>query len=66
MVDNKSQLDNFKKTAREIGADEDEKRWEERVKKVEKRNPQPKDERASVNSVWDEVEKADDRCQLAT
>ena len=30
----KTQTDKFKKAAREIGADEDEKRWDERLKKV--------------------------------
>ena len=34
-----SQSDKFKQAAREIGADEDEKRWEERLRKVAKANP---------------------------
>ena len=32
----KSQSDKFKDTARELGADEDEKRWEERLRRVAK------------------------------
>jgi hypothetical protein len=36
---NKSQSDKFKEAARELGADEDEKRWEERLKKVAKQKP---------------------------
>lgn len=31
-----SQSDKFKQAARELGADEDEKRWEERLRKVAK------------------------------
>lgn len=31
-----SQLDKFKEAARELEADEDEKRWEERLRKVAK------------------------------
>jgi hypothetical protein len=34
--DNKTQSDKFKEAAREHGADEDEKRWEERLRKVAK------------------------------
>ena len=34
MTDKRSQADKFKDAAREIGADEDEKRWEEQLKKV--------------------------------
>ena len=34
-----SQLDEFKKTARELGADEDENRWDQRLKKVAKVKP---------------------------
>jgi hypothetical protein len=34
--DNKTQSDKFKEAARERGADEDEKRWEERLRKVAK------------------------------
>jgi hypothetical protein len=33
---NPSQSDKFKEAARELEADEDEKRWEERLKKVAK------------------------------
>ena len=33
------QADKFKQAAREHGADEDEQRWEERLKKVAKANP---------------------------
>lgn len=36
-----SQSDKFKEAAREIGADEDEKRWEDRLRKVVKHKPQP-------------------------
>jgi hypothetical protein len=36
---NKSQSDKFKEAAREIEADEDEARWEERLKKVAKQRP---------------------------
>ncbi len=36
MADTKSQSDKFKEAARELEADEDEKRWEERLKKVAK------------------------------
>jgi hypothetical protein len=36
MHDPKSQADKFKEAARELGADEDEKRWEERLRKVAK------------------------------
>jgi hypothetical protein len=35
-----SQSDKFKEAAREIEADEDEKRWEERLKKVAKAKPE--------------------------
>lgn len=31
-----TQLDKFKDTARELGADEDESRWDERLKKIAK------------------------------
>jgi hypothetical protein len=35
----KPQSDKFKDAAREHGADEDEKRWEERLRKVAKQKP---------------------------
>lgn len=35
-----SQSDKFKETAREIGADEDEARWDARLRKVAKARPQ--------------------------
>jgi hypothetical protein len=35
-ADRRSQSDKFKDAAREHGADEDEKRWEERLRKVAK------------------------------
>jgi hypothetical protein len=35
-----SQLDKFKEAAREHEADEDEKRWDERLKKVAKQKPE--------------------------
>lgn len=37
----KSQSDKFKEAAREIGADEDEARWEDRLRKVVKHKPAP-------------------------
>lgn len=37
-----SQSDKFKEAARELEADEDEKRWEEQLKKVAKPLPHPK------------------------
>lgn len=37
----KSQLDKFKEAARELEADEDEARWEERLRKVAKTKPTP-------------------------
>ena len=38
----KSQSDKFKEAARELEADEDEKRWEERLKKIAKADrPRP-------------------------
>jgi hypothetical protein len=36
------QSDKFKDMAREVEADEDEARWEERLKKVAKAKPNPK------------------------
>jgi hypothetical protein len=36
----KSQSDKFKEAARELEADEDEKRWEERLKRVAKAKPE--------------------------
>lgn len=41
MTDQRSQSDKFKEAAREIGADEDEVRWDERLKKIAKTKPQP-------------------------
>lgn len=35
-MDSQSQSDKFKEAARELGADEDEGRWEERLRKVAK------------------------------
>src|SRR3546814_1129043 len=37
-----SQLEKFKQAARELEADEDEGRWDERLKKVVKAKPKPK------------------------
>lgn len=37
----KTQLDKFKEAAREHEADEDEARWDERLKKIVKRKPKP-------------------------
>jgi hypothetical protein len=39
-----SQLDKFKEAARELEADEDEARWDDRLRKVAKAKPQPKDD----------------------
>lgn len=36
-----SQLDKFKEAAREIGADEDEARWDARLRKIAKAKPKP-------------------------
>lgn len=41
MTEQKSQSDKFKEAAREIGADEDEARWDERLKKIAKGKPVP-------------------------
>ena len=41
MPDEKPQLDKFKELARELEADEDEARWDERLKKVAKAKPAP-------------------------
>lgn len=41
--DDRSQSDKFKDAARELGCDEDEGRWEERLRKVAKQRPQPRD-----------------------
>lgn len=41
MTDQKNQSDKFKEAARELESDENERRWEERLKKVVK--PSPKD-----------------------
>lgn len=38
----KPQVDKFKELARELEADEDEARWDERLKKVAKAKPPPK------------------------
>lgn len=43
-ADDKSQLDKFKEAARELEADEDEARWEARLKKVAKHKPAEKPE----------------------
>lgn len=40
-AEDKSQLDKFKEAARELEADEDEARWEARLKKVAKYKPAP-------------------------
>ena len=40
MDDSRSQSEKFKDAAREHGADEDEKRWEERLRKVAKQKPE--------------------------
>ena len=40
--DQKSQSDKFKEAARELEADEDEKAWEERLRKVAKQKVEPR------------------------
>ena len=42
MSTNKSQLDKFKEAARELESDEDEARWDERLKKIAKAKPEDK------------------------
>jgi len=42
---NKTQSDKFKDAARELDADEDEARWEERLRKVAKAKPEQPNER---------------------
>lgn len=37
----KTQSDKFKKTARELESDEDEARWEKRLKKIAEKKPEP-------------------------
>jgi hypothetical protein len=44
MTEEKSQLDKFKEAARAIGADDDEARFDERVKKLVKHKPVEKPE----------------------
>ncbi len=41
MTEKKTQSDKFKETARELECDEDEARWDERLKKIAKAAPQP-------------------------
>lgn len=41
LPDSKPQSEKFKELARELGADEDEARWDERLKKVAKGKPEP-------------------------
>lgn len=40
MTEKKTQSDKFKELARELEADEDEARWDERLKKVAKAKPE--------------------------
>ena len=42
-ADNRSQSDKFKEAARELEADEDEKAWEERLRKVAKQKAEKPD-----------------------
>lgn len=42
MTDEKTQAEKFKEAAREHEADEDEARWEERLRKVAKSKPEEK------------------------
>ena len=41
MTTEKTQADKFKQAAREHEADEDEARWEERLRKIAKAKPEP-------------------------
>lgn len=41
MADQKTQIEKFKQAAREIGADEDEARWDDRLRKLAKAKPKP-------------------------
>ena len=41
MADQKTQTDKFKELARELEADEDEKHWDERLRKLAKVEPAP-------------------------
>lgn len=41
MTQEKTQSEKFKDAARELGADEDERRWEERLRKVAKPKGKP-------------------------
>lgn len=43
--DSKSQLDKFKELAREVEADEDEARWDERLTRVARHKPAPESEK---------------------
>lgn len=43
MTEKQSQADKFKQAAREHGADEDEGRWEERLRKIAKAKPDKAD-----------------------
>jgi hypothetical protein len=43
MTREKTQSEKFEEAARELEADEDEKRWEERLKKVAKVKPEPRE-----------------------
>jgi hypothetical protein len=58
-----SQLDKFKEAARELETDDDEARFDERLKRIVKHRPvdkAPPDETPSVNSLWDAADKVDD------
>jgi hypothetical protein len=41
VAEQRTESDKFKKAARELGADTDEKRWEERLKRVARAKAQP-------------------------
>ncbi|WP_375390935.1 hypothetical protein [uncultured Sphingomonas sp.] len=45
MADEASQLDKFKALARDLEADENEARWDERLKKVAQQKPAPEPEK---------------------
>ena len=53
MTDKRSQSDKFKEAAREHEADEDEARWEKRLKRVAEANPAAKGDSDSRSSKSD-------------
>jgi hypothetical protein len=47
MTKGKTQIDKFKEAARELEADEDEARWDEKLAKIAKVKPKPEPEKGS-------------------